>query len=102
SSLPWPVIFLFISTEEVHASSVTSFLKLRLLYPWKTVASRADIFPFLLWGTSEQVMTDCHALRRRNICVENLANSQLSAAIFALILRLLSTIQFGQTYSGTP
>ncbi|MEJ1415152.1 MAG: hypothetical protein RPU90_16525 [Candidatus Sedimenticola sp. (ex Thyasira tokunagai)] len=28
-------------------------------------------------------MTDCLALSRRNICVENLANSLLLAAIFA-------------------
>ncbi len=47
-------------------------------------------------------MTDCLALRRCNIRVENLANSQLLAAIDPLILHLLCTIQFGQTYSNAP
>ncbi|MEJ1378349.1 MAG: hypothetical protein RPU32_10305, partial [Candidatus Sedimenticola sp. (ex Thyasira tokunagai)] len=47
-------------------------------------------------------MTDCLALRMCNICVEDLTNSLLSAAIFALILHLLSTIQFGQTYPEAP
>ncbi len=47
-------------------------------------------------------MSDCLALRRRDIFVENLANSPLSAAIFALILRRLSSIQFAQTYSEAP
>ncbi len=47
-------------------------------------------------------MNDCLVLMRRNISVENLANRLLLATIFALILRLLSTTQFIQTYSETP
>jgi len=47
-------------------------------------------------------MNDCLALRVDNIFVEHLANSLLLAAIFALILPVLSTIQFVQTYSEAP
>lgn len=44
-------------------------------------------------------MKECLALRSDHIFVKHLANSLLLAAIFALILPLLSTIQFVQTYS---
>jgi len=47
-------------------------------------------------------MNDCLALRIDNIFVEHLANRLLLAAIFALILPILSTIQFVQTHSETP
>jgi len=40
---------------------------------------------------SEQVMNDCLALRINSIFVEHLAKSLLLAAIFALILPILST-----------
>jgi len=47
-------------------------------------------------------MNDCLALRIDNIIVEYLANSLLLVAIFVLILPILSTIQFIQTYSEVP
>jgi len=47
-------------------------------------------------------MNDCLALRINNIFVEYLANSLLLAAIFALILPILNTIQFIQICSEAP
>jgi len=47
-------------------------------------------------------MSDCLALRSDDLFVEHLANSLLLVASLALILPILSTIQFVQTYSEAP
>ena len=47
-------------------------------------------------------MNDCLVLRIDNVFFEHLVNCPLMAAIFALILRILSTIQFDRAYSKVP
>lgn len=47
-------------------------------------------------------MHDCLTTISPNLFVENLANSWLLAAIFALILGDMDAIQFAQTYSEVP
>ncbi len=74
--------------------------------------------PYFLQGSSEQVMIAILPSKNSSysviapalpyyrpsmdICVENLANSLLLAAIFALYLKFLNSNLINQTYSEVP